>query len=110
MTTTTIDVPGMFIGGQWRAAASGATIASVNPTTEEQIGEVPAGDAADVAHAVAAARDAAPGWADTPWPERAAVLRRLADRIDDHAEELARLDTTDAGLPLTGSRGDVRGA
>ncbi len=100
----------MFIGGDWVDAVAGGTLQSVDPSTEEVIGAVPAGGAADVDRAVAAAGRAAPGWAQTPWPERAGALRALAQRISDSAEELAQLDTADAGLPLVGSRGDIAGA
>jgi betaine-aldehyde dehydrogenase len=100
----------MFIGGEWTRAVDGTTLPSVDPSTEEVIGEIPAGGTADVDRAVAAAAAAAPAWAATPWPERARRLRALAGRIRDDAEALARLDTTDAGLPLVGSRGDIAGA
>src|SRR5680860_700759 len=107
MTTTAITPEKMYIGGQWVEAADGATFDSVDPTTEEIIGTVPAAGAADVDRAVAAAQEAAPAWAALPWPERAKALRALAQRIADNAEELAQLDTSDAGLPLAGSRGDI---
>ncbi|MPZ73501.1 MAG: aldehyde dehydrogenase family protein [Nitriliruptorales bacterium] len=100
----------MFIGGEWIDAADGATLASIDPSTEEVIGEVPAGGPADVERAVGAATAAAASWAATPWPDRARLLRDLAERIRNNAEELAQLDTADAGLPLLGSRGDVAGA
>jgi betaine-aldehyde dehydrogenase len=105
-----MSASGMFIGGEWTAAADGASLPSIDPSTEEIIGFVPAGGTADVERAVAAATVAAPAWAATPWPERARRLRALAGRIRDTAEELAQLDTADAGLPLNGSRGDIAGA
>lgn len=97
----------LFIGGAWVDAEDGSTIESIDPSTEESIGAVPSAGSADVDRAVAAARAAAPAWADTPWQERARLLRTLAERIAGVAEEIARLDTLDAGLPLVGSRGDV---
>ncbi|GLZ07806.1 NAD/NADP-dependent betaine aldehyde dehydrogenase [Actinomadura sp. NBRC 104412] len=100
----------MYIGGQWCDAADGSTMVSLDPATEEPIGTVPIAAQADVDRAVAAAAAAAPEWGDRPWPERAAALRALAERIDAAAEELAALDTADAGLPINGSRGDVRSA
>ncbi|MPZ62703.1 MAG: aldehyde dehydrogenase family protein [Propionibacteriales bacterium] len=109
MTTTTATERRMFIGGAWVGANDGTTIESIDPSTEEPIGAVPSASEADVDRAVAAAREAAPAWAATAWTERADLIRELARRIDDAAEELARLDSRDGGLPLAGSRGDVRG-
>jgi betaine-aldehyde dehydrogenase len=99
----------MFIGGNWVDAEDGRTIESIDPSTEEPIGVIPSASTDDVGRAVAAARAAAPAWADTPWTERARLLRTLAHRIAGIAEEIAQLDTLDAGLPLVGSRGDVSG-
>jgi betaine-aldehyde dehydrogenase len=110
VTTTDDSARRMFVGGDWVDADSGTTVQSVDPSTEEPIGLVPCASAADVDRAVRSAQAAAPAWAETPWTERAALLRSLAARIQDVAEELAQLDTRDAGLPLTGSRGDVRAA
>jgi betaine-aldehyde dehydrogenase len=108
MTTTSVGARPMYIGGEWSDASDRTVIESVDPATEEVIGSVPAATAADVDRAVAAARAAAPTWAATPWTERARIVRVLADRIRDVAEELAQLDTRDGGLPLVGSRGDIQ--
>ena len=100
MTTSTAgaDVrrPLMSIGGRWTAAASGRTLSVVDPSTEETIGHVPAGDAVDVARAVEAAGEAGRSWRSTTWKARADLLRALADRIDDCREELAQLDAAPA--------------
>jgi betaine-aldehyde dehydrogenase len=100
----------MFIGGEWTQAVDGATLPSIDPSTEEVIGFIPAGGPADIDRAVAAASAAAPEWAAMPWPERARLLRVLAGLIRECAEELAQLDTADAGMPVFGSRGDVTSA
>lgn len=100
----------MHVGGEWVAATSGATIVTVDPTTEQALAAVPDAGADDVDRAVAAARAAAPGWRDLGWAERAASLRRLADRVEEEAEGLARLDVRDAGAPLSGMRSDVAAA
>ncbi|MPY79734.1 MAG: aldehyde dehydrogenase family protein [Actinophytocola sp.] len=108
MTLTAIDFPrALFIGGEWADAEDGATIETIDPSTEEPIGVVPSASVGDVDRAVAAAGAAAQDWANTTWPERAELLRTLARRIEGVAEEIARLDTRDAGMPLAGSRGDV---
>jgi betaine-aldehyde dehydrogenase len=100
----------MYVGGVWADAVSGERIESVDPSTEQVIGTVPAGGAADVEAAVEAAADAAPGWAATAWSARAKLLRELADRIDSVAEDLARLEVRDCGNPLAGTSADVVGA
>lgn len=110
MSTTHVRTEKMFVGGRWIAADEDVVIDSIDPSTEERIAAVPSASARDVDGAVTAAREAAVGWGATPWPERASAVRRLADRVLANAEELAQLDTRDAGLPLAGSRGDVRGA
>jgi betaine-aldehyde dehydrogenase len=97
----------MHIGGEWVPAASGAVLESVDPSTEEVLGTFPDGDAEDVDRAVAAAREAAPGWRDLGWRRRAGLLRELSARIADQAEELARLDVRDSGNPLSGMRTDL---
>ena len=100
----------MHIGGQWLAAASGAELESIDPTTEQVLGTVPDGGAEDVEAAVAAAREAAPAWRDLGWKRRAVLLRELAARIAEQAEDLARLDVRDSGNPLAGMRTDITGA
>lgn len=98
----------LFIGGAWADATDHATIDSIDPATEERIGVVASASATDVDRAVTAALAAAPAWTETPWTERARLLRTLAQRVHDASEDLAQLDTRDSGLPLTGSRGDIR--
>ena len=115
MTTATAPVPAsapkisqtqMLIDGEWRDSLSGATFATINPATEQRIAEVAAGDAADIALAVAAARKA---FESGDWPkmdarDRGKLMNRLADLIEQHLEELAVLETLDNGKPITDSR------
>jgi len=107
-TATVAGSERMFIGGKWVDSGDGATIASIDTSTEAVIGGVPSAGADDVDSAVRAARAAAPEWAALPWTRRAELLRELARRIDAASEELALLDTADAGLPIAGSRRDIR--
>ncbi|SEK91792.1 Acyl-CoA reductase [Blastococcus sp. DSM 46786] len=100
----------MMVGGQWRDAADGAVLEAENPATEEVIGTFPAGTAADVDAAVAAAAEAAPAWQALGWAERARLLRELAGALREERELLARLDTSDGGSPVTAMRADVDGA
>jgi aldehyde dehydrogenase (NAD+) len=96
----------LFIGGQWVKPDSDATIDVVSPSTEELVGRVPAPSADDVDRAVRAAREA---FDNGPWPrmapdERAAVLRRIADGLEERAAELAEIVTTENGTPISISR------
>lgn len=95
---------GMYIGGEWRPAAGADTIEVVNPVDEQVIGRVSAGTAADVDHAVRAARAAFPGWAATPPAERAAKLAALRDVLVARKEEIAETVTAELGSPLSFSQ------
>jgi acyl-CoA reductase-like NAD-dependent aldehyde dehydrogenase len=88
----------LYIGGRSLPAESGATYESMNPYTGEPWALVPEADVADVDHAVAAAQAALDGeWGAMSGFARAALLRRLADLIPQHAEQLARFEVADAG-------------
>ena len=89
----------MFIGGELVDSISGETMEVLNPATGEVIGEVPRGTAEDVDRAVAAAGKA---WEDWQWrtpKDRMELLLKLADVIDDNADELARLESLNVGKP-----------
>ncbi|MFI6052163.1 aldehyde dehydrogenase family protein [Streptomyces violascens] len=90
---------GMYIGGEWRAAAGQDTIAVVNPVDEQVIAHVPAGTAEDVDSAVHAARAALPAWAATPPAERAARLAALRDRLVARKDEIAATISAELGAP-----------
>ncbi|MCA2218687.1 aldehyde dehydrogenase family protein [Jidongwangia harbinensis] len=90
----------LYIGGAWVASSSADTIAVENPATEEVLGTVPAGTAADVDAAVAAARAAFDGWAGTPMTGRAAVLDRLHATLAGRAGDIARTVGLELGAPL----------
>ena len=101
--TTTIPMPvhdRLHIGGQWVQATGDETIDVVNPYTEEVIASVPAGTAADVDRAVAAARAAFPGWAATPVEQRADLLDAVAQRLSDRGDELATIIASELGAPV----------
>ncbi|MFF9272451.1 aldehyde dehydrogenase family protein [Streptomyces rochei] len=83
----------------------------LNPATEEVVATVPAVSAADVDAAVARAARAQTAWAALAPGDRARLLRRFAAAVDDHLEELARLEVTEAGHTLGNARweaGNVR--
>ncbi|MFF8846173.1 aldehyde dehydrogenase family protein [Streptomyces sp. NPDC015127] len=90
---------GMYIGGQWRPAATTDTIAVVNPADEQVIAHVPAGTAEDVDAAVRAARAAFPAWAATPPAERAARLTALRDELARRQDLIAETVTAELGAP-----------
>ena len=96
----TVTMTRLFIAGTWEEAPSGATIQATSPATGESIGEVAQGDRGDARRAVAAARQAFPGWAAATAFERAAALRRIADACERRRDELARVLTIDQGKPL----------
>ncbi|MGH2762783.1 MAG: gamma-aminobutyraldehyde dehydrogenase [Thermoleophilaceae bacterium] len=88
-----------FIDGEFVDAADGATEEVTNPANSEVIAETPLSAEEDVNRAVAAAKRAFPGWAATPPGERAHALIKLADLLEEHAEELSDLEAADAGKP-----------
>jgi acyl-CoA reductase-like NAD-dependent aldehyde dehydrogenase len=105
--TTTIPIPvhdRLYIGGQWIQPIGDETIDVVNPYTEEVIASIPAGTAADVDRAVAAARAAFPSWAATSVEQRAALLDAVAERLSERGDELAAVITSELGTPIGLSR------
>ena len=93
----------MLIGGQWVCAADEASWSHKHPATGEHVASFPVAGAADVDLAVAAARRA---FDEGPWPraragERARVLRRIAELVRSHGDELLRLQALDNSVPLT---------
>ena len=89
-----------YIDGEWREAADGAVDEVIDPATGEVIAEVASSSAPDVDRAVATAARAFGGWASTPPAERATALWRLADRMEEHAEELGALESANVGKPI----------
>jgi acyl-CoA reductase-like NAD-dependent aldehyde dehydrogenase len=89
----------LLIGGKWVAAKSGKTFETLNPATEEVLALVAEGDKADVDEAVKAARKAYEEgkWSKIGPHQRARYLFKIADLIDQHADELAELETLDNG-------------
>ncbi|PHS79338.1 MAG: aldehyde dehydrogenase PuuC [Rhodospirillaceae bacterium] len=92
----------LFIDGKRVDAISQKTFDNINPGTGKVLGPVAEGDSDDINHAVASARKAfdAGVWSNMAPKDRKKVLIRLADFMDDHAEELALLETLDVGKPI----------
>jgi acyl-CoA reductase-like NAD-dependent aldehyde dehydrogenase len=108
-TRTEREAGRMLIGGQFEDAASGETIDVLNPATGKTITTTPAGEAEDVDRAVRAARRA---FLEGPWPrmsrmERAKVLFRFADHLEERLDDLYRLETLNNGRPLRETRAQV---
>jgi acyl-CoA reductase-like NAD-dependent aldehyde dehydrogenase len=96
----------MLIGGKWVEAASGKTFDTINPSTGQVLAKVAEADAEDVDRAVAAARRAfeSGSWPKLTPSQRGRLLWKVADLIEQHAEELAELETLDNGKPIKYSR------
>ena len=106
--TATLDIqPGqLFIGGEWQDAASGETFDTINPATAEPLTHVAAAAAEDVDRAVKAARAAfeADSWQKLDARKRGKLLYAIADKLEERADELARLETMDNGKPVREAR------
>jgi betaine-aldehyde dehydrogenase len=100
MATATATKLQNFIGGELVDAAEGETEEVINPATGETIAEAPLSTEEDVNRAVMAARGAFDDWSTKTPAERSAAMLKLADAIDEHADELAALESADAGKPL----------
>jgi len=97
---------GLLIGGHWRRAESGQTLVSVNPATGRPLATVARGGMADVDAAVAAARAALtdPRWRDLNPLQRGELLHRLAELVEEHADELSYIESLDNGKPVSVAR------
>jgi len=89
-----------FIGGQWTAPRDGQYFDVVTPITGQVYTQAARSNAADIELALDAAHAAAQGWGATPAAERANVLLRIADRIEQNLERLAYAETIDNGKPM----------
>ena len=90
----------MIVGGEAVEAASGARMEVIDPATEEVVGSVPRGGAADVERAVGAAAQAYRSWSRLTPGERGSLLTKLADRLDDEVDRLADLEVAQTGKPI----------
>src|SRR3954451_4469013 len=79
----------------------------LNPATEETIAEVAAAGVEETDAAVARAREAFPSWRAVAPADRARLLRRLATLVEEHSEELSRLESRNVGKPIAGARGEI---
>ena len=96
-----------FIAGAFRPGGSGSSIDVIDPSSERAIASVAEGTAEDTDAAVAAAVAAAPAWAALTPKERSEVLHRVADRVAENADLLARLESANTGKPSAVAQDDV---
>ena len=96
-----------YVDGAWCGADSGATFPVTDPAGGAQIAAVPDMGAAETRRAIAAAERAWPGWRDRTAKERAAILRKWYELMLAHADDLARLMTSEQGKPLAEAKGEV---
>jgi aldehyde dehydrogenase (NAD+) len=101
----TVEQKHLLINNEWRPSSSGQTMEVINPATEEILAAVAAADGRDVDAAVAAARAAFDGpWGTMSARERGRLVRKLADRLLERADDVSRLETLHNGKPISESR------
>ena len=98
----------LYIGGEWRDAAEGGTLAVEDPATGETIAEVADATVDDAQAALARPRTRrSPSWRDAAPRERGEILRRAYDLIIERADDLALLMTLEMGKPVAESKAEV---
>ena len=90
----------LYINGQWVPASDGKVFTAYNPATGEKLAECAEATKEDVDAAVKAAWAAFPAWRDMGIAERAGILEKIADIIDENAELLATIESMDNGKPI----------
>jgi succinate-semialdehyde dehydrogenase / glutarate-semialdehyde dehydrogenase len=96
-----------YVGGSWIEADSGETFPVIDPATGHELARVPRLGAGETRRAIDAAQAAYPGWRKTLAKERARILRRWADLMLEHRDDLALLLTSEQGKPLPESRLEI---
>src|SRR5919198_2649992 len=97
-----------FVAGEFRESSSDRVDANPDPATGETIAELPYSTAAEGNEAVRVAAAAQPDWANTPVPDRAQVMFRLKQLLEDRFEELSELVVRENGKTIAEARGEVR--
>jgi acyl-CoA reductase-like NAD-dependent aldehyde dehydrogenase len=105
MATSTTE--GLLIAGERRDAAEGRTFGVTNPATGEQLAAVAQGGVEDVNRAVAAAVRAYEDWGTRSPVTRGRAMHRFANLVEEHAEELALLESRNVGMPISDARGQL---
>ncbi len=102
---TTAGTLSNFIDGE-RADSGGETEPVLNPASGEELAQAPTSSAEDVDRAVRAARRAFDGWSTTTPAQRSQALLAMAERLEEHGEEIARLEALNAGKPIEAVKSD----
>lgn len=98
-----------YIDGQWSDSVSGETYTITNPAHKSQVlGRFQRSNNEDAVRAIEAARNALDGWASTPAPQRAAILFKALQLMEERGDELARSITTEEGKPIGDAMGEVK--
>src|SRR4051812_20455203 len=97
---TTVETLSNFIDGERGGSSGQDTEPVVNPATGEELARAPRSTAQDVDRAVGAARRAFASWSRTTPQERSQALLGIADVLEQHGEEIARLEALNAGKPI----------
>ncbi len=104
---TTVTSYKNFVGGDWVDAVDGETMDVLNPATGEVIAQVPRGTEKDVTRVIDAAKKALPDWLEATPKDRMELLLKLADVMEEHGEELARLESQNVGKPMSIARDEI---
>jgi len=97
----------LFIGGEWRDASGGATLAVEDPSTGEALADVADATPEDATATLDACVAAQAEWAAHPPRERGEILRRAWERITERADELALVMTLEMGKPIAESKAEI---
>jgi betaine-aldehyde dehydrogenase len=103
---TTVETLSNFIDGERVGSSGGETEPVLNPATGEELAHAPRSTAQDVDNAVSAARRAFAGWSQTTPQERSQALLAIAAVLEEHGEEIARLEALNAGKPIEAVKSD----
>jgi len=97
------DPINLFVGGRWVPARAGGTFETIDPGNGRSLARIASAETTDVEEAVQAAHEAFchSGWPTMSSNDRAVILHRLADLVDQHAAILAQLESLDVGKPIT---------
>ena len=101
---------GQFTDGKWHKSSTGETYEVINPANEEVLGQASKASPEDVNKALLSAQKGLEVWKKTPPRQRAYVLRRIADKMREKQDILARWMTLEVGKPIAEAKGEVNGA
>ena len=101
---------GQFIDGKWQQSSDKGTYEVINPATEEIIGHASKATSDDVERALQSAKKGLEVWKKTPPWQRSYIIRRIADRIREKQDVLAKWMTLEVGKPLAEAKGEINGA